>query len=144
MSTELSRLSECTELNYILVGDLLDLLDEPASEQNGHWLSAVLDTLLKTLPEEYSLKTDDGYLSEVLTIFPDWQAQVDRLEEQNLQLIRRLRMMRSCLDSGHNLKRLLSALRGELRDWIDSFRKHHQEERRLMQMAVNLEIGGSG
>ena len=59
-------LEEYSTLEYILLGDLRDLLYEPPDEETCRWLLAVLDALLETLPREFDLKQQDGYLMEVL------------------------------------------------------------------------------
>ncbi len=43
-------LEDYTALEYILLGDLRDLLEEPADHFTRSWLVAVLDALLDTLP----------------------------------------------------------------------------------------------
>lgn len=138
------RLTACTELTYILLGDLLDLLDEPPTAQTSKWLKAVLDTLLDTLPEEYCLKADDGYLSDVVATFPYWHPQVERLEDQNFALIYQLRRLRERLSENRDYAQVSRELRVELIDWIGAFQAHHHEEQNLMQLAANLVIGGSG
>ena len=58
-------LRQCTEFEYILLGDLRDLLEDPPSDENRKWLVAVLDALIDTLPKEFALKSRD-YPSEVV------------------------------------------------------------------------------
>src|SRR5579872_2956860 len=59
-------LDHYSSLEYILLGDLRDLLEEPVDDESRKWLLAVLDTLLDTLPREFDLEDEDGYMSEVL------------------------------------------------------------------------------
>lgn len=79
-------LEEFTSLEYILLGDLRDLLEEEFSEQTSRWLSAVLDALLEALPQELALKSEDGFLEEVLCDHPHWEPQVERLRSEYVRL----------------------------------------------------------
>ncbi|MCA9032679.1 MAG: hypothetical protein KDA66_17810, partial [Planctomycetaceae bacterium] len=56
------RLTHCIELEYILLGDLRDLLEEAPSKETSRWLTAVLDVLLEKIPEEFEMRCEDGYL----------------------------------------------------------------------------------
>ena len=47
-------LEEISALEYILLGDLLDLLEEADGDAEAwKWISKVLDTLLKAMPREF-------------------------------------------------------------------------------------------
>lgn len=138
------RLQQCTELEYILLGDLRDLLEEPADEETAHWLEAVLDALLDTLPEEFALKSDHGYLQEVLDRFPNWDTKVAELEAGYAQLFQRLEQLRDRLCYGGDFQRIAATVSADLRDWMTSFIKHHQQERELVSMAVSYDVGGNG
>jgi len=135
------RLSRCAELEYILLGDLRDLLEETPNEVTAHWLAAVLDTLLNLIPEELSLKAEDGYLCEVLDDFPNWQGQVETLENEYYALCQQLHQLRKGLIE-NDYHHTASRLRVQLHDWMDAMKKHQIEERRLLMMAVNYEVGG--
>lgn len=131
----------CTEFEYILLGDLRDLLEDPPSDENRNWLLAVLDALVDTLPKEFALKSRDGYLSDVLLEFPNWDREVDRLEEQHVRLYKRLRQLRDRVVMGHPLELIAERLRGDLEEWMESFKTLHHQERELVMEAVNLEVG---
>lgn len=137
-----TRIMECTELGYILMGDLRDLLEDPSAPETVHWLEAILDALLNTIPEEFALKSDDGYLREVLEDFPNWQSKVERLEDEYYALIRRLNQLRVQLNENADVAPLAPQLSRELQEWMDAYRAHHQEEQRLVLLAANLEVGG--
>ena len=135
------RLVQCTELEYILLGDLRDLLDEPRTDDTVRWLESVIDTLLETIPETFALKSEDGYLSEVLVDFPNWEGHVSRLETEHDSLFCRLQELRSAIRDG-DYKELASELEPALADWMSAFRTFHSKERQLMMLAANLEVGG--
>ena len=75
-------LEDYTALEYILLGDLRDLLEEPADQFTRSWLIAVLDALLDTLPRQMALKESSGYLSEVLDEYPSWYRHVEDLQNE--------------------------------------------------------------
>ena len=77
-----NRLEEYTVLKYILVGDLRDVLEEPANRYTRGWLVAVLDALLDTLPREMAIKEASGYLHEVLDEYPSWYRHVEELQNE--------------------------------------------------------------
>ena len=144
MSTN-RRLLQCTELEYILLGDLRDLLEEnPADNETANWLEAVLDALLDTLPEEFALKSDDGYLQEVLDRFPNWDSQVSRLECGYSHLVQRLEDLRTRLCVGDDFQKVAAEVSADLREWMNEFVRHHQQERELVSMAASYDVGGNG
>lgn len=134
-------LRKCCEFEYILIGDLRDLLEDAPTEENRRWMLAVLDALLATLPMEFALKSEDGYLSYVLDEFPNWHTAVERLEQQHAALHRRLRQLRDRLLTRARLQEVAERLRIELEAWIDAFTELHRQERQLVFAAANLEVG---
>ncbi len=140
-SSAAADLRKCNEFEYILIGDLRDLLEDPPSEENRIWLLAVLDALIDTLPREYALKARDGYLSNVLDEFPSWDGTVERLERQYVTLYRRLRQLRDRIVARHPLEEIADRLRIDLEEWMDAFVSLHNDERYLVLTAVNLEVG---
>jgi hypothetical protein len=134
-------LNECTEFEYILLGDLRDLLEDPPNDETRAWLMAVLEALLDTLPKEFALKSRDGYLSVVLDEYPSWDHKVARLEAQYVSLYRQLRVLRDRLVTRHRLEEIAGRLRGELERWMDAFVGLHHDERDLVLEAVTLECG---
>jgi len=134
-------LNECTEFEYILLGDLRDLLEDPPSDENREWLMAVLEALLDTLPKEFALKSRDGYLSVVLDEFPSWDHKVARLETEYVALYRQLRVLRDRLVTRHRLQEVAERLQLELERWMDAFVGLHHNERNLVLAAVTLECG---
>ena len=137
-----SDIEDVTALEYILLGDLRDLADEPFDGVTMNWLRAVMDALLETLSQEFSRQDDGGgYLQEVIDLDPNWTRYVDRLAEQRRAIFVRLRGLRGQLDGLQSLKTVVPALRDELKDWMYSITALHRHERRLLQTAFNLDIG---
>ena len=56
-------LNDWRTLEYILLGDLRDVLEEPLDSSNLTWTLAIVDTLLTTLPRELDLAETGQYLN---------------------------------------------------------------------------------
>ena len=134
-------LQRYSTLEYLLLGDLRDLLEEPADEHTGKWLLAVLDALLETLPRQFNLKEEGGYMQVVLDEFPSWESQVDRLQCEHETLSAKLLQLRNQVVGQTSFGEAASRLRSELRDWMDSLKSHNRRENRLLQTAMTLEVG---
>jgi len=135
------RLSDYTAFEHILLGDLRDLLEEPPDKTTRKWLLAVLDALLDTLPRQYELQADGGYLSEVLDQFPNWAEQVERLRSEKQELFVKLRQLREGIGKRVSFAKIAEEVRKGLRDWMSSLSSHQRRERRIMQTAFNLDVG---
>jgi len=135
-------LVDMAALEYILLGDLRDLLDEEPDEQTSKWLVAILDTLVDTLPRELAIKSRDGYLEDVLEDHPNWQAQVEQLHAEYKLLCVRLEAFRDQLVSRTPYASIANQLRDDLSEWMSALQAHHRQETQLLQAAVNLEVGG--
>jgi hypothetical protein len=141
MSLSYHLLEEYAALEHILLGDLRDVLEEPADEETRTWLTVILDSLLAIVPRAFALKAEGGYLQEVVAAFPDWDDQVVLLQRDHGVLCSRLQHLRARLATGAAYAALADRLRRDLRDWMDRLGEHQRCERRLMQTAANLEIG---
>ena len=134
-------IAECTALEYILLGDLRDLLEEKPDRHTTKWLVAVLDELLATLPRELRLRQRGGYLTEVLEQYPSWHCHVERLRQEKHALYGKLLSLRQRMIQHESLSEIAQIVRRDLRDWMTSFAAHHRHERRLLQEAFTLEVG---
>jgi hypothetical protein len=135
-------LEQYSSLEYILLGDLRDILDdEPADDESRKWLLAVLDALLETLPREFDLEEEDGYMSEVLARYPSWSPQVERLRNDHDNLFSKLKELRGRVERNIWISPIANEVRRDLREWILKLIAHHRGETRLMQTAMNLEVG---
>jgi hypothetical protein len=136
-----ARLEDYTALEFILLGDLRDLLEEPADAYTPRWLNAILDALLDTLPREIAIKESSGYLSEVLAEYPSWFRHVDDLQTEQRMLLLSLEAFRDRLDSAQPCEQEVARLKFALRTWMNRLVAHHRHENRLLQTALNLEVG---
>jgi hypothetical protein len=134
-------LEDYTALEFILLGDLRDLLEEPADQFTRSWLVAVLDALLDTLPRQMALKESSGYLSEVLAEYPSWYRHVDDLQNEQRLLVLSLQALRDRLDTSGPYERDAVRVNSAVRKWMTRLVAHRRHETRLLQTAMNLEVG---
>ncbi len=134
-------LEEYATLEYILMGDLRDLLEEPPDDETRKWLLVVLDALLDTLPREFDLQEDDGYMTEVLDNYPNWLGAVEKLQLERDSLFQKLKDLHDQVAQEDSFTEIANLVRLELRDWMITLIAYHRHENRLMQTAMNLEVG---
>jgi hypothetical protein len=136
-----NRLEEYSALEYILLGDLRDVLEEQGDRFTRGWLIAILDALLDTLPREMALKEATGYLNEVLDEYPSWYRQVEDLQNEERLLCLSLQSLRDRLDTSENYAYAAERVKAALRTWMTRLTAHHRHETRILQTAMNLEVG---
>jgi hypothetical protein len=134
-------LEDYTALEYILLGDLRDLLEEPADQYTRRWLVAVLDALLETLPRQMALKESTGYLNEVLDEYPSWYRHVEDLQSEQRLLELSLQALRDRLETSGPYERDAMRVNSTVRQWMNRLTAHRRHETRLLQTAMNLECG---
>jgi hypothetical protein len=135
------NLEDYAAMEYILLGDLRDLLEEPADQYTRRWLVAVLDALLDTLPRQMALKESRGYLNEVLDEYPSWYRHVEDLQNEQRLLVLSLQAFRDRLETSGSYERDALRVKSGVRDWMKSLQAHRRHETRLLQTAMNLEVG---
>lgn len=138
------RLAEVTDLEYILIGDLRDLLEGSLDATDCHWVSAILDALLQSLRDERAIKADGGYLFEVLEVKPNWSVHVERLNAETQTLYETLIELRRRIGQQRQggFDAVIEQLRKELREWVVAFTARERHEARLLQSAFLVDIGG--
>ncbi len=135
-------LHDYAELEYLLLGDLSELLQQSLNDsENRRWIVAVVDVLLETLDCTLQLEDDEGYMCEVLDVCPNWSAQVERLLAEQNTLHSRLKQLRYRMSESLPLSQVAELLRTQLRDWMATFAAHRRHERRLLQDAFTLDFG---
>jgi hypothetical protein len=134
-------LEHYSTLEYILLGDLHDVLEERPDHESRRWLVAVLDALLETLPREFDLEDTDGYMSEVLERYPSWSSQVDRLHRDHDLLFVKLKELRGRVECDSWIAPIANEVCRDIRDWTFKLIAHRRSETRLVQTAMNLEVG---
>lgn len=137
-----SEIEDVAAMEYILLGDLRDLVDEPFDDVTLRWLNAVIDALLETLSREFAHQDEGGgYLQNVVDCDPNWARYVNRLEDERRGIFATLGGLRRRLDGRESLEVVVPALRSELKEWMRSITALHRHERRLLQTAFNLDVG---
>jgi hypothetical protein len=131
-----------TSLEYILLGDLRELLEKPVDSESRRWMLSVLDKLLESFSSEGEREEEGSYLEDVLDRFPNWSGQIDRLHRDHEELFARLTELRARTERDEWIAPLASLVREELRDWMLSLIAHRRRETRLLQTAMNLDVGG--
>ena len=134
-------LEDCAALEYILLGDLRDLLEEPTDEENCRWLVVILDGLLEAKKREFELQEDGGYLEDVLEQVPNWEPQVGQLRREHHELFANLRKLRDRVGSRMSFETVADTVRADLRDWMTLLQRHHRHTRRIVQSAFSFDIG---
>ncbi len=140
--TKIGTLAQCNEFQYLLLGDVRDLLDEEPDEVNKRWLLSVLDVVVDLMPHDRRLhESSGGYLCEVLNEFPSWNRQVMRLHLKKLHLDYALRELSDLLRNEVSWVSVADQVRCELRDWMQMFQDLHKAESKLMVEAMLLDVG---
>ena len=53
---QVSQLGRYTQMQYILLGDLREVLESRPGLSERNWMLTILDALLETLPTQFSLR----------------------------------------------------------------------------------------
>lgn len=130
-------------LDSILLDDLRDLLRDKFDGETRKWVLVVLDELVGTLPREFHLREEGGYLAEVVERFPNWSDRVERLHREYENLIKGLHKLRDEIMQTVWAAESAPQVRRGLAEWVNSMVAQDRHERRLLQLATNLDIGGS-
>ena len=123
-------------LEYLLLGDLVELLEEGYDEENRRWLLVVLDGLLDAIPTEGR----KGRIAGVRGILPrsqHLQNRLTRLELEHDELMSQLRRLRNRVAWRLSLLDEVAAeVCRDLQTWLDSFMAFCNREARLERQAV--------
>ncbi len=137
-------LEQYSHLEYLLLGDLRDLLEESPDPENRRWLLAVLEVLVDMLPREFELAREDGYLEFVRDRHPNWDRQVESLERNHDRLYARLRQLHRRISENEWIGPVANDLREELAEWMEALLDHNHLETVLISEAANLDVGVAG
>ena len=135
------NLRQLGELEFLLLGDLRDVLGEESSEQNRKWLLAIVETLLKTVPQEFALRERDGYLEEIILCCPEVDREVQYLLKEHQTLRTRLVQLRDELKGLRQFRTRASVLKFELAQWMKTLQRHNREEERLLHSSYTQDVG---
>lgn len=104
---------QTTPLEYLLLGDLRQLLEDPASPETSQWLVATLDHLLAGRPRQSS-----PYLPSLPRALP-WAQEPAALLQQKAALLAKLQRLRDRVAHRAPYALLANEIRCDLREWLE-------------------------
>ncbi|MFM9966221.1 MAG: hypothetical protein ACKV2Q_34015 [Planctomycetaceae bacterium] len=131
-------------LEYLLIGDLRDLLEESPDNETRRWLLAVLEELLNLLPNEFEYEDQGGYLADVCEQDPNWSFAVERLHREHEGLYFSLLELRNRIADEQSFEFIADEVKPKLRRWIAAAERHHAREQQLVVAAYDTAFGGEG
>lgn len=131
-------------LEYLLIGDLRDLLEESPDNETRRWLLAVLEELLNLLPNEFEYEDQGGYLAEVCDQNPNLSSTVDRLHREHEGLYFSLLELRNRIADEQSFEFIADEMKPKLRRWIEAAQRHRESEQQLVVAAYDTAFGGEG
>ena len=78
----------------------------------------------------------------MLDEYPSWYRQVEELQNEERLLFLSLQALRDRLETSENYAYAADRVRTALRQWMTRLTAHHRHETRILQTALNLEVGG--
>lgn len=131
-------------LEYLLIGDLRDLLEETPDNETRRWLLAVLEELLDLLPNEFEYEDQGGYLAEVCEQNPNWSNTVERLHREHEGLYFSLLELRNRIAVEESFEFIADEVKEKLGRWIEAAQRHREKEESLVVDAFDTSFGGEG
>ena len=131
-------------LEYLLIGDLRDLLEESPDNETRRWLLAVLEELLNLLPNEFEYEDQGGYLAEICDQNPNLSNTVDRLHREHEGLYFSLLELRNRIADEQSFEFIADEMKPKLRRWIEAAQRHRESEQQLVVAAYDTSFGGEG
>lgn len=141
MTYDCMDLRQLTELEYILLGDLRDVLEEESTQENRRWMSALVDALLKTLPREFAIREEGGYMRDILINSPELDPNVQTLLDQHGSLCAQLQKLADQLETVSLFEQQADQLKQQLTDWMEALKAHNRSEEMLVQQAYQQDTG---
>ncbi len=138
----IKSLQSCWDLEYILIGDLRQLLNQGCLTEIRQPLLVIIDRLLQNLPDLLRLSSENGYMAAVPQAYPRLLRQFQALQTVNRECIISLQALQARIKSKSNLTTLSQETDSKLRDWITAFENMRSQEGELLQEAYTVDIGG--
>jgi hypothetical protein len=136
------ELADCQKTESLLIGELRQLLNQPATAQMRQATTTILNRLLDNFPLHLELASRGGYLIEVRRLRPSWQRQIKALQRANVRCLSSLHELRDHIRHESSSGTIQSRERGEIKIWIRSLRSLREHECQLLQNAFTIDIGG--
>lgn len=106
--------AQASPLEYLLLGDLRQLLEEPASPETSRWIVAILDRLLAGRP-----RTTSPYLPSTPRNLP-WDSDTTAVPALQALLFAKLQRLRDRVAHHTPYALLANEIRCDLREWMDA------------------------
>jgi hypothetical protein len=141
---DIAALADYQALEHLLLVDLLQLLDEPETPQTRGWLLTILDRLLDMLPRQLELQTRDGFAARVRDERPDLHDRLQSLRSAEFGGCALLEKLHASVSQQLPLAPLAEELQEVLRRWMEALARRRRQEGKLLQQALNSDLGGEG
>lgn len=129
-------------LEYLLIGDLRDLLEESPDNETRRWLLAVLEELLDLLPNEFEFEDQGGYLADVCEQNPNLSNTAERLHREHENLYFSLLELRNRISSEQSFDFIADEVKPKLSRWIEAVQRHRESEQQLVVSSFDTTFGG--
>ena len=137
----LDTLEACIWFEYLLLGDLRQLLQEPTGHDRHKWLAALVAAFIDNLARLSQMRDDGGNASDVLDELPHWHRGIaDFLDDSGPERLR-LEEFRARVEMGLPYESVSHAVRDDLGVWMKSLAAHRRAARRPDTLASVLPSG---
>lgn len=129
------RLTQCSELAWLLVGDVREILQDRLDAGALARLRPLLDGLILSLQGiRWAEDSRDPFLES--------SGQVEELKDHNGQLVEQLESLRDDIEWDFPIDTFAVEVEMDLAEWAELMRDHSRTEHEFMQDAMPLELGG--
>jgi hypothetical protein len=135
-------LKSCCDLEYLLIGDLRQLLRERIPPNHQIELRVLLKRLLQNLPEVTKRSSTNGYMASVLEKCPRLHRQITTLQTANLECLKALKVLYDSIERQSSFKDISAETDRKLGAWVDSLGRMRSRESQLLMDAFTVDIGG--
>ncbi len=132
-------LEEHKQIHFFLdrIAKSLDQLEGLTDVEPMRRLAAELQGLKERLKEHHNAEETGGLFQAVLEVFPARRVEIDRLANQHEKMVEILEMARIHAQRGEVSE--AGALRVDLQEFLEMFRRHEEAEERLLAQAIGEE-----
>ena len=133
-------IEEHRQIDFFLdqIAQTLDALDGKSKDVGPmRRLAAEIEGLKERLAEHHQSEEQGGLFQSVLEVMPDCRVEIGRLTKQHQKIIEILEMAR--IHALHGEPREAEALREDLKNFLEMFRRHEHDEEQMLKRALERE-----
>jgi hemerythrin len=132
-------LEEHKQIHFFLdrIAASLGQLEELTDVEPMRRLAAELQGLKERLQEHHTAEESGGLFQAILGVLPARRVEIDRLTNQHEKMVEILEMARIHAQRAEVSD--ASALRVDLQEFLETFRRHEEAEERLLTQAIGEE-----